>query len=171
MNFGARRFSSMAGKSAFLRAARGRRADQYNRGSRPERRGSLWSHGRRPRERPPPLGRLLAVILGRRARALRDLTPVTFAVTVAGPLFAGEAREKRRLMALDHRLGHHLPAIRGGCGRGAFGDCPARRRRGGRRGHVRRRFGTTRRVFRRWFRWSRLHWSGIDLRPPRSRRR
>src|SRR5216110_2895266 len=58
-------------------------ADQYNRGSRPERRGRLRNHGRPPRERPPQLLRLLAVIPGRRARALRDLTPVTFAVTVA----------------------------------------------------------------------------------------
>src|SRR5204863_3740137 len=128
MNFGARKFSSIAGKSAFLRAALRLSADQYNRGSRPERRGSLRNHGRPPRERPPQLLRLLAVILGRRARALRDLTPVTLAVTVARSLLAGEAREKGRLVALGHRFGHPLPAIRSGRGRGGFGECLARRR-------------------------------------------
>src|SRR5205823_12611048 len=103
-------------------------ADQYNGGSGPDGRGRLRNHGRPRRERPPQLLRLLAVILGRRARALRDLTPVTFAVTVAGPLLAGEAREKGRLVALGHRFGHPLPAIRSGRGRGGFGECLARRR-------------------------------------------
>src|SRR2546430_470435 len=36
--------------------------------------------------------RLLAVILGGRARALRDLAPITFAIAVPGPLLAGDAR-------------------------------------------------------------------------------
>src|SRR2546425_10036264 len=131
MNFGARRFSSMAVTSALLPAARGcalpisiTPALDPNAAAGATARWPAASHRAGDRHR---WQRLLAVILGGRARGLRDLAPITLAVAVPGALLAGDAREKRCLGALGHCLGHHLPAIRARCGgglRGCFSRWP-----------------------------------------------